>query len=97
MLSRLLETSCTQPCSRRVLIRERSTSAKTPTAPEISQALGCAPLMPPKPDEINNLPFKSPSCGIPNSLRPAVKIVLKVPCTIPCGPMYIQPPAVICP
>ncbi len=38
-------------------------------------------------------PRKSRSAGIPNLSRPAFKIVLWVPCTIPCGPMNIQPPA----
>ena len=49
------------------------------------------------PEETNKRPRKSPSCGMPSFRRPAFSNVLNVPCTIPCGPMYIQPPAVICP
>ena len=40
-------------------MRERSTSAMMETAPAISAALGCAPLIPPKPEEINKLKPKS--------------------------------------
>ena len=49
------------------------------------------------PEETNKRPRKSPSCGMPSFRRPAFSNVLNVPCTMPCGPMYIQPPAVICP
>ena len=64
-------------------MRERSTSAMMETAPAISAALGCAPLIPPKPEEINKCPRKSWSCGMPSFNRPAFRRVLKVPCTMP--------------
>lgn len=40
-------------------IREASTSAMIQAAPAISAALGCAPLIPPKPEETNKCPRKS--------------------------------------
>ena len=87
----------TQPCEWRVRMRLSSTSAMMPTPCAISTALGCAPLMPPSPEVTNSFPLRSPSAGMPKTFLPALSMVLNVPCTMPCGPMYIQPPAVICP
>ena len=80
-----------------VSILDESTSAIIPTPPAISTALPWAPLIPPRPEVTNNFPFKFPSLGIPNFNLPAFNIVEYVPWTIPCGPIYIQPPAVIWP
>jgi len=35
--------------------------------------------------------------GSPEIILPALRTVIVVPCTIPCGPIYIKEPAVICP
>ena len=95
--SRLPVRSLTQPWSYRVWIRESSTSAMMDTAPAISAALPWAPLMPPSPADTNSRPARFPSAGMPSFSRPALSRVLKVPWTMPWGPMYIQPPAVIWP
>ena len=62
---------------------------------EITAALGCAPDIPPRPEVTNIFPFKS--FAFLSIFLAAFKIVIVVPCTIPCGPMYINEPAVICP
>ena len=45
------QTSSTQPCAWRFRRAASSTSAMTPTAPVMTAALGCAPLMPPRPED----------------------------------------------
>ena len=37
------------------------------------------PVMPPRPDDTNTYPARSPSSGTPSSFLPALRIVLKVP------------------
>ena len=61
-------------------------------------ALGCAPDMPPSPDDTKSIPLMSlvPPLAL-SCLRQALSTVMVVPCTMPCGPMYIYDPAVICP
>ena len=78
-------------------MRESSTSAMMEAAPAISAALPWAPDMPPRPADTNRRPARLPSWGMPSFRRPALSRVLKVPWTMPWGPIYIQPPAVICP
>ncbi len=65
-----------------------------PVAPVIRIALACAPDIPPRPDVTKVLPFKLlPGCFN----LPAFNKVIVVPCTMPCGPMYMYDPAVIWP
>ena len=71
-------------------------SAITETTFEMLPALGWAPDMPPRPDETNNMPRAS-VCPGAKRLRAAFITVMVVPWTMPCGPMYMYDPAVICP
>ena len=48
------------------------------------------------PDVTYTFPAR-PSSPVPRYSRPAFSSVIVVPCTIPCGPMYMKLPAVICP
>ena len=68
----------------------------TDTTPEILPALGCAPDMPPRPDETNSIPRVSVRPAV-KRLRAAFITVIVVPWTMPCGPIYMYDPAVICP
>jgi hypothetical protein len=64
-------------------------------------AFGCAPDIPPSPAVTKSIPFMfSPVPASPlafNCLRAAFITVIVVPCTMPCGPMYMYEPAVIWP
>ena len=60
----------------------------TLTTPEILPALGCAPDMPPSPEETKSIPrasLRPPE----KRLRAAFITVMVVPWTIPCGPINI--------
>ena len=69
----------------------------TLTTPEMTPALGWAPDMPPRPDDTKSIPGISPPPRFWSCLRAALSTVMVVPCTMPCGPMYMYEPAVIWP
>lgn len=86
--------SLIQPCLKRFSSAAGSISAITPIAPAISDALPCAPDMPPRPAVTNTLPFRLFRCRYflrvthnQRSHLPAFITVIVVPCTMPCGPM----------
>src|ERR1019366_4199516 len=56
-------------------------------------ASGCAPPIPPQPPVKVSVPASVP----PNLFAATAANVSYVPCRIPCVPMYIHEPAVICP
>ena len=86
-----------QPRLWRVSIREAST-ATMPTPLAILMAFGCAPLIPPRPLVTNRWRTGLRPEARPGILRPAFRMVLEGSrARYLCGPMYIQPPAVICP
>ena len=64
-------------------------------APAITAAFACAPDIPPKPDVTKHMPPRLLSDESPNFRRAAFIKVIVVPCTIPCGPIYMYEPAVI--
>ncbi len=93
--SRSSINSSTQPCSCLFLAALTFTSAQTVIQPAMFPAFGCAPLIPPRPAVKNILPAGlSPFSSF---IRKAFITVIVVPCTMPCGPMYMYEPAVICP
>ena len=71
-------------------------SAVMLTTPEMFPAFGCAPDIPPRPAVTKSMPLRSFCPGFIR-LRAAFMTVIVVPCTMPCGPMYIYEPAVIWP
>ena len=85
----------TQPCSCLFVAALGLTSAAIVIQPAILPAFGCAPDIPPRPAVKNIFPFGLSFFG--KILRKAFITVMVVPCTIPCGPIYINEPAVICP
>ena len=71
-LSPSLPSSLSYPCSCRFIRASLFTSAITPIQPEITAALACAPLIPPRPEVTKTLPDKSP---LPRYFLPAFRTV----------------------
>ncbi len=77
----------TQPCLCLFLAAFGFTSAQTVIQPAILPAFGCAPLIPPRPAVKKIFPLgESP---LSNTFLKAFITVIAVPCTIPCGPIYM--------
>ena len=83
--SALVVISSTQPCLWRLYAAFALISAVILTTPAILAAFGCAPDMPPKPAVTKSLPSGPPV----DFMRAAFKTVMVVPCTMPCGPIYM--------